>query len=212
MRNANRIVCGVVVLSVFVFGCRKSNLKVKSEWPDQCLMRTYERLQYEQDYASRQLLGSYVHLLSFVARGGDADAKDSSGNTLLLLATRFDDFDVVRELTDARNFVDLNIADASKNTALMYAVKNQNMVVLERLIKNGAPLDAVDDRGRTALISAILLKNERIVKMLIDAGCRVDIKDADGRTAGDYAYKSCSLKMVEAIANAISKQKEGGIQ
>lgn len=53
-----------------------------------------------------------------------------------------------------------------KATALIYAVENQNYLVVEILLDYGADTDIIDDLGKTAMDYAIELNDEKLIEML----------------------------------------------
>ncbi|XP_063219354.1 ankyrin repeat domain-containing protein 1-like [Bacillus rossius redtenbacheri] len=83
-----------------------------------------------------------------LARGADIQARDSHGNTALILAARVGSFPLVQYL--ARRGADLNSADDQGRTALHWALANHDWAMAEWLDDHGALLPP----GRMLLESA----------------------------------------------------------
>ena len=68
--------------------------------------------------------------------------------------------------------------------SLIQAVKDNKFVEIQRLIANGADINAKDEKGQTALIMASSFRNNKImVEYLVDKGADVNKKDKHGNTA-----------------------------
>jgi len=78
--------------------------------------------------------------------------------------------------------VDINTADAKKNTALHHATRMANLSLMHFLIENGADLNALNDRSSTPL--HLTEKNIDTIRILLEAGADPNLKDADW----DYPY------------------------
>lgn len=77
---------------------------------------------------------------------------------------------------------DVNARDNSGETALMQAVRGENLDTMKLLINHGADVNAQDNQGETALMKCVSIGEEEI-KLLIEAGADVNIKDNEGKTA-----------------------------
>lgn len=64
------------------------------------------------------------------------------------------------------NKFDLNARDNNKNSALYYAVQNENVEMVNQLIKMGGDPNLQNENNNTCLHLAFKLKNVKIVKIL----------------------------------------------
>ena len=132
--------------------------------------------------------------------------------TLLMLATKYGDSEIIRILADAG--VDMDTQDNEfDETALMWALRQDNnegedifveaevIDIVNALLESGADVNIADSCGKTALMtvaSGEIFEDEEskiserdnieILKALIRAGADVNAKDKWGRTALTYAY------------------------
>ena len=82
----------------------------------------------------------------------------------------------------------VNIADYGGYTAVQYATRNGNHVMLQRLIDAGADVNKANKvQGVTSLMEAISQNDPKCVNILIKAGANVNMADNDERTALIYA-------------------------
>ena len=130
--------------------------------------------------------------------GYSLDRRDSNGRTLLiraaekgygravdiLLSKRVKGlFELFRQLF--RPLVDMK--DDTGSTALMYAVRSNDVKMVRALIDKGAKLDIRDKDGKTALIHAIERGNSEVVELLFENGANPDIADKDHKKPWMYA-------------------------
>jgi ankyrin repeat protein len=78
---------------------------------------------------------------------------------------------------------DINAANTSGQTALMFAVQNPLTTahIVSKLLKAGADINAADNRGQTALMFiAQECRDPEIVSLLLTAGAGTEVKDMHG--------------------------------
>lgn len=85
----------------------------------------------------------------------------------------------------------LDARDNCGKTALIRAVKNDNIEVVQYLLSAGVSVDIQDEDGCTALIAAALIDDIKIVQCLLGAGVSINIQDKIGATA--LLWQSCSV-------------------
>ena len=132
-----------------------------------------------------------------------ASASNVEGQTPLILATIKEDENMVKSVLQAgadvnrinqqtgqtalmeaaSNGADVNIFDASGNTALMLAAQKGYLNITEALIEAGADVNLASTSGDTALMVAARNEHLNITKVLIDAGADVNIICARNETA-----------------------------
>jgi uncharacterized protein len=78
---------------------------------------------------------------------------------------------------------DVNEAEADGTTALHYAAHNNDLQLVERLLRAGAKADAKNDFGATPMSEAALTGNAALMEVLIKGGADVESPNGDGQTA-----------------------------
>lgn len=120
---------------------------------------------------------------------------------LLLLATRLDCEDVVKNLLES-SFVDVNYTDAENNdeTALYVAAKLNHLSTVKFLLKMGADTEYGESVfGWTPIFIAAAEGYEEVVKLLIDFAARFDLVDDSGWLPMEHA----SLRGHLAVADLL---------
>jgi len=94
----------------------------------------------------------------------------------------------------------LDIQNENGITALMFASRNGNIEMVNKLINFGANLDIQNHRGETALMDAILNGHAQIMLDLIRSGANVNIVSNNNMTAIDHYNQTNYI----AIGNVIN--------
>lgn len=156
-------------------------------------------------------------VVDLLKRGMDVNTADRAGTTLLMIAARNGNLDLLQTLLNNRasvnrrnQFGDTALLLAALNarfdaakllmekgaevnpsgwTPLHYAVFGGNPEILGLLIARGAKLDARAPNGQTALMVAVKLGKLNLVKMLIDADADMDLADHESVSALQLAKK-----------------------
>lgn len=124
---------------------------------------------------------------------------DQHGATPLMHATLYADAELMRLLIDKG--ADVNIADASGATALMWGAGDLAKVRL--LVQHGANVDARSQLGRTPLlVASTYAGNAEVVQLLLAAGASANDRDQFGETALTSASKRGDAKLVEILIAA----------
>lgn len=112
---------------------------------------------------------------------------------------------IVASYTGKKEIVSLLIAfgadisfDSDYGDALMAAVKNDHLEIVEILLTNQADPKETDARGKCPLLIATLNENTAIVDLLMKSGADQFQKDELGKSAFDYA-KDNNLKEILVI-------------
>ena len=156
------------------------------------LIRAGARLDATNDYGVTPLSlacsdagGAMVETL--LEAGADPNAVLPSGETPLMTAARADNLGGVKALL-ARG-VDVNIKEATHGqTALMWALSRNHLVVARTLVDSGADVTARTDTGFTPLMFASRKGNIDAARMLIAHGADVNEAAPDG--AGGRSRRS----------------------
>ncbi|CAH8524129.1 Ankyrin repeat and EF-hand domain-containing protein 1 [Schistosoma haematobium] len=105
----------------------------------------------------------------------------------LLQCVNNKDVDQIKKLTEhgVPNLINYNDPDNGA-TAVISAVKSDDIYTIEFLLLNGACIDIVDFDGKTALMTAAELGNVNILQKLLDKGANRNAIDFNERTALFY--------------------------
>jgi ankyrin repeat protein/tetratricopeptide (TPR) repeat protein len=109
-----------------------------------------------------------------LARGGDINAKDENGWTLLHEAAHEGDIELV-EMLLAKG-ADVNVKNDAGLTPLYYAVQENNATT-ELLLAKGADVGVRNASGQTVLHTAAEAGNTDVVEILLAKGADVNAKD-----------------------------------
>lgn len=113
----------------------------------------------------------------------------------------------VRDLL-AEGTKDLDAADGTGRTALMYSVEGGHDEIVEMLLAAGASLDRQDQSGETALHLAARLGRTASARLLLGAGADFGVRDAEGRTPLYRAIERRRADIIEMLqAAAVAKGK-----
>ncbi len=111
-------------------------------------------------------------------------------------------YDTILQLLLENEETEIYSADSGKSREmLLWAVRNNNPTLVERLLDKGAPPNARDDSG-TALLDAIVKENPAIVKLLLDKGANPSACNRLGETALMLAVKD-SFRFRENIKDRL---------
>ncbi len=105
---------------------------------------------------------------SCCAQGAAVDARDSAGNTSLLLATAGNHVAAARTLIEAG--ANVNLQNHQLDSAYLLAGARGYLELLHLTLKNGADLKSTNRYGGTALIPACERGHVEVVKTLLQAG------------------------------------------
>ena len=126
-------------------------------------------------------------VVDLLKRGMDVNTSDRAGSTLLMIAARTGNLQLLQTLLANRaNGAELN---TSGWTTLHYAVFGGATDVLALVIAKGGKLDARAPNGQTALMLAVKHGKLELVRQLIDADADMDVADFEGVTAIKLARK-----------------------
>ena len=79
--------------------------------------------------------------------------------------------------------VDVNLPEEDGTTALHWAVHQNDLDLVGRLIRAGARVNAKNDYGATPLSEAAITGDAQMIERLLDAGADVESANGDGQTA-----------------------------
>jgi len=107
---------------------------------------------------------------AYVRDGGDVNARDERGRTILIRAMRSREAGITKLLLSAKT--DVNAKDENGKTALMQAVIYFKLDMAQLLIDAGADVNAKDRSGATALQRATEGQYAALIEILKKAGAK----------------------------------------
>jgi len=120
-----------------------------------------------------------------VSSKADVNARDRSGQTVLMLLGEDVTSDLVWDLLNAGAKV--NMRDKDGDTALIEAASVNNTEVLRTLLEGGAKVNVANDDGDTPLMKAAAEGLVNNIRVLIQAGAEINQRDKKGKSALSYA-------------------------
>jgi ankyrin repeat protein len=110
-----------------------------------------------------------------IEKGANVNAKDSSGNTPLILAVAKKDIEIIKLLIEKG--ANVNSKNNYGDTPFMTAARNGDIETIKILMSKGVSINVKDGKGNTILIEAISRNNEEMVKFLLENGANVNVRD-----------------------------------
>jgi uncharacterized protein len=101
----------------------------------------------------------------------------------LVEAARDKDAARVKQLLSGKPRVDVNQRSADGTTALHWAVYNDDVALVDRLLKARADVNARNDYDASPLSEAAVVGNVEVIRRLLKAGADPESPNADGQTA-----------------------------
>lgn len=95
--------------------------------------------------------------------GCDVNSKSKFGTPLMACIVKSNN-EIAKQLILKK--VDINFADLSGMTALIYAINFKNYEIVSALVKAGANIDYKDGKGKSALDYAILMDDDLLIELL----------------------------------------------
>src|ERR1700730_13005461 len=136
----------------------------------------------------------------------DVNARNGSGQTVLMMLGEKITSDIVWDLTNAGAKV--NLRDNDGDTALIEAARSNNLDVLKTLLEAGAKVNAKNNDGQTPLMMAAsegLINN---LKALILAGADINARDGKGKSALTYAKENDHSPVVRLLRSYGADESE----
>lgn len=108
---------------------------------------------------------------------------------------------------DSKNLV--NLPDKNGLNPLIYAVKSENMAIVELLVKEKyVNLDYQDKDKNTSMHYSVIQHNYELIDMLVDNGADIDVQNADGQTPLMVAAKAGDEKLTDYLLDYGADKKQ----
>lgn len=125
-----------------------------------------------------------------VAQGANVDGtykSDYQRRSMLYWAVHRQRQDIVEFLLSKGATPNHEMDAAAKDTALLHAVSQRNLEMVQVLLKAKADTEIRNGYGDTAVLAAARMGEATIVQALIEGGAKINAQAADGNTALHYA-------------------------
>ena len=113
----------------------------------------------------------------------------------LIKVVRENDLKKVQKCTHRMSSLVLNGSDSNGNTALYYAAKNGNFLIVKHLCRIGCTLNIQCEYKNTELHAAFRSGNESLICFLIRKGSALYIRNKDAYTPLDVAHPRIAPKL-----------------
>ncbi|RWS22047.1 ankyrin repeat domain containing protein 26-like protein, partial [Leptotrombidium deliense] len=121
------------------------------------------------------------------------------GQTILHCATKNDHIDVVLYLLECCHRFDINAKDKSQQSALHYSVINNNVEIVQNLVKHGINVNIKDKGNRTAIHWAAAEGYSEILEILLKICVDIDEREEEGKTALHLSSENNHKEAVEKL-------------
>jgi uncharacterized protein len=107
--------------------------------------------------------------------------------------------------------VDVNAPDTDGSTALHWAAHNNDLELVQRLIRAGANVKAANEYGATPMSEAAVVASAALLDALLKAGADVESPNADGQTALMVVARTSEIEAARVLlkrganVNAVEK-------
>lgn len=178
-------------LTLYVKGKMKTSLnpilisKIQQALSDETSEDFYS---YDKHHLARMHLAIIERLCE---AGADINCRDPEGNTMLLLASRGCNENIIKALLISSE--DIHATNLRGETALM---QTQNPDIAKLLIKAGVNVRARDIDGNTALHLACLRGTKKMIEPLLEGGLSINEKGTENKTPLIIACKRSDKEMI----------------
>jgi ankyrin repeat protein len=142
------------------------------------------------EFAMREAISrrKYDILEHLIEIGGNVNARVYFGTTPLAYFAKRNNFEMVKKMI-INYGADVNGISVWGNSALMFAVWNENIDMINFLIEKGINVNLANKRKLTPLMAATIKENISIVKILLNNGADVNMTDIGNYNALRYAIE-----------------------
>lgn len=155
-------------------------------------------------YAAMRGLDTVVGML--LGKGANADEKDNSNESILGCAARSDDEGTFLKILN--NVKDINVADMSKQTPLLWLIRhNMEQAAIALLSKDHVDIETHPDNHLGPLHEATRRCSLSVINVLLSKTDNVWGEDPQGRTALHIAAATGRLEVLTSLLNTTHKGK-----
>jgi len=153
--------------------------------------------------------GDSAGVKHWITQGANTNYIDDQGYPVLIHAISLDNAhpnktDIITTLLE--NYADVDAGDPKNQTALFYAIRTNNVELVELIFKYNPNITHLNASGRSPLCHAAAASSVHIVKLLIDKGANVNHKSfKDGCTPLHAAVFGQNTEKHEVIEYMVSR-------
>ena len=139
----------------------------------------------------------------------DAQRVDIDGNNVIMLNTKYNSTQKSLQNIDRLHKMgfSINVSDSANSSALIEAIKNNDIYKVNYLLSNGTAVDVCDENGQTPLHHAFIQRNTQIIKWLLDQYAYPCVRDSLGNMPKDY-WKDCQAELLKSGIDIEAIEKE----
>ncbi len=143
--------------------------------------------------------GSLPLVELLIKAGANLNARDSSNATPLMSAINSGKFEIADYLATKypSTLSVLNINE--KNKLLIASVEKGNVEFIEKMIENGAKINAAESSGNKAIHLAVIRANMQTIAALIKFGADINSRNSMGRTALHFAAEAGNQQIIDFL-------------
>ena len=143
--------------------------------------------------------GSLPSVELLIKAGANLNVRDSSNTTPLMSAIISGKFEIadffMTKYPSTLSVLNIN----EKNKLLIASAEKGNVEFIEKMIKNGAEINAAGTSGNTALHLAVIRANIQTINALIKSGADVNSRNNMGRTALHFAAEAGNQQIMAVL-------------
>lgn len=152
------------------------------------------------------ILGGNIEMVeTLIKAGANVNTKNNYGVSPLMIAAE-KDIGLVNVLIDAG--ARTNEKDNNKETALIYAIKNNNIPIVQELLKQGVSVNSKHKDNETPLMYATRKNNKELLHTLIILNANIEAQNGQGQTALDIAQENKYEEAEKELLNAGAVNKK----
>ena len=136
-------------------------------------------------------------VVDLLKRGMDVNTSDRAGSTLLMIAARTGNLQLLQTLL--ANRANVNRRNQYGDSAVMVAALNGKLEAVKALLEHGAELNT---SGWTTLHYAVFGGDTEVLALVIAKGGKLDARAPNGQTALMLAVKNGKLEVVRQLIDA----------
>ena len=122
--------------------------------------------------------GKFLGVEGFVQDGGDVNAKNSDGDTIIHYAVQSGSFEIVKYLVE--HGADVNCKTKKNESVLHYAARSRSLEMVKYLVEHGADVNSKTEKRFSVLHYAARYDSLEVVKYLVENGAKVTMEECKG--------------------------------
>jgi len=226
IKNIALSTCFILTSAIFILLLGKSNPKIRSMYSHRIILAEhYTGLNLEslKNFAFGESISEHAkfdsnELITAVSKGREETAsilikagvpltaKNHKGESLLMIAVKTGASNIYSKIIKKISHKEINTKDILGFTALVHAIRQDNISLAKTLIHSGADINITDKELCTPLMHAVDKQNEKMVELLLKKGAVTTLlhKSKKGKTALKIAQRNKNKKIIVLLKKSIS--------